>query len=162
MPRQVNFHSIWRTNSNLNKLLDKNIGLSSIFWISKDFDNGDNSLTANPHAKLLKTIRNYLEHRFTNITLNFIDVNKDKLLILDEPTNGLDPLGIQELRDLIRSFPEKGITVILSSHILAEVEHTADHIGIIHDGELKYQNIIDHNENLEELFMDVVKNGKRV
>ena len=87
-------------------------------------------------------------------------LNNPKLLILDEPTNGLDPLGIQELRDLIRSFPEKGITVILSSHILAEVEHTADHIGIIHDGELKYQNIIDHNENLEELFMDVVKNGK--
>ena len=77
MPRQVNFHSIWRTNSNLNKLLDKNIGLSSIFWISKDFDNGDNSLTANPHAKLLKTIRNYLEHRFTNITLNFFDGSVD-------------------------------------------------------------------------------------
>ena len=82
-------------------------------------------------------------------------------LILDEPTNGLDPLGIQELRDLIRSFPKKGITVILSSHILAEVEQIADHIGIIHDGELKYQNVIDHNENLEELFMNVVKNGKR-
>ena len=39
-------------------------------------------------------------------------LNNPKLLILDEPTNGLDPLGIQELRDLIRSFPEKGITVI--------------------------------------------------
>jgi len=89
-------------------------------------------------------------------------LNNPKLLILDEPTNGLDPLGIQELRDLIRSFPKKGITVILSSHILAEVEQIADHIGIIHDGELKYQNIIDHNENLEELFMNVVKNGKRV
>ena len=88
-------------------------------------------------------------------------LNNPKLLILDEPTNGLDPLGIQELRDLIRSFPKKGITVILSSHILAEVEQIADHIGIIHDGELKYQNIIDHNENLEELFMNVVKNGKR-
>ena len=89
-------------------------------------------------------------------------LNNPKLLILDEPTNGLDPLGIQELRDLIRSFPEKGITVILSSHILAEVEHTADHIGIINDGELKYQSIIDHSENLEELFMNVVKKGKRV
>ena len=88
-------------------------------------------------------------------------LNNPKLLILDEPTNGLDPLGIQELRDLIRSFPKKGITVILSSHILAEVEQIADHIGIIHDGELKYQNVIDHNENLEELFMNVVKNGKR-
>ena len=80
-------------------------------------------------------------------------LNNPKLLILDEPTNGLDPLG---------NFPKKGITVILSSHILAEVEQTADHIGIIHDGELKYQNTINHNENLEELFMDVVKNGKRV
>lgn len=89
-------------------------------------------------------------------------LNNPKLLILDEPTNGLDPLGIQELRDLIRSFPEKGITVILSSHLLAEVEQTADYIGIINDGELKYQNIIDHNENLEELFMNVIKNGKRV
>lgn len=88
-------------------------------------------------------------------------LNNPKLLILDEPTNGLDPLGIQELRDLIRSFPQKGITVILSSHILVEVEQTADNIGIIHNGELKYQNIINHNENLEELFMNVVKNGKR-
>ncbi|WP_018659288.1 lantibiotic protection ABC transporter ATP-binding protein [Allofustis seminis] len=89
-------------------------------------------------------------------------LNNPKLLILDEPTNGLDPLGIQELRNLIRSFPEKGITVILSSHILAEVEQIADHIGIINDGELKYQNLINHSENLEELFMNVVKNGKRV
>ena len=51
-----------------------------------------------------------------------------KLLILDEPTNGLDPIGMQDLRGLIRSFPEKGITVILSSHILSEVELIADHV----------------------------------
>ncbi len=86
-------------------------------------------------------------------------LNNPKLLILDEPTNGLDPLGIQELRDLIRSFPEKGITVILSSHILAEVEQTADHIGIINNGKLQYQNVINHNDNLEDLFMDVIKSG---
>ena len=89
-------------------------------------------------------------------------LNNPKLLILDEPTNGLDPLGIQELRDLIRSLPEKGITVILSSHILAEVEQTADHIGIINNGKLQYQNIINHNDNLEELFMDVIKSGMGV
>ena len=88
-------------------------------------------------------------------------LNNPKLLILDEPTNGLDPLGIQELRDLIKSFPKKGITVILSSHILAEVEHSADHIGIINNGKLEYQSKINHEENLEELFMDVIKSSGR-
>ena len=88
-------------------------------------------------------------------------LNHPRLLILDEPTNGLDPLGIQELRDLIKSFPEQGITVILSSHILAEVEQIADHIGIINNGRLAYQNAINHQENLEELFMNVVKKGRR-
>ncbi len=84
-------------------------------------------------------------------------LNNPKLLILDEPTNGLDPLGIEELRNLIKSFPKKGMTVILSSHILSEVEQMADHIGIISNGKLKYQNIIDPKANLEELFMNVVK-----
>lgn len=88
-------------------------------------------------------------------------LNHPRLLILDEPTNGLDPLGIQELRDLIKSFPEQGITVILYSHILAEVEQIADHIGIINNGRLEYQNAINHQENLEELFMNVVKKGRR-
>lgn len=82
------------------------------------------------------------------------------LLILDEPTNGLDPIGIQELRELIRSFPQRGITVILSSHILAEVAQLVDHIGIISDGELKHQDKISHDENLEELFMKVVRRTK--
>ncbi|AUS98036.1 lantibiotic ABC transporter ATP-binding protein [Clostridium thermosuccinogenes] len=80
-----------------------------------------------------------------------------ELLILDEPTNGLDPIGIQELRDLIRSFPGKGITVILSSHILAEVSQIVDHIGIISGGELKYQGKINLSEDLEALFMKVVR-----
>ena len=55
-------------------------------------------------------------------------LNDPKLLVLDEPVNGLDPLGIQELRALIRSFPQKGITVIISSHILSEIQQTADYI----------------------------------
>lgn|SRR5690554_2565420 len=80
-----------------------------------------------------------------------------ELLILDEPTNGLDPIGIQELRELICSFPEKGITVILSSHILAEVSQLVDHIGIISGGELKFQGEINLADDLEALFMNVVK-----
>ena len=79
-----------------------------------------------------------------------------KLLILDEPTNGLDPIGIQELRELIRSFPQQGITVILSSHILSEVEQIADHIGILSAGKLGYENKIDKGTDLEEIFMRIV------
>lgn len=89
-------------------------------------------------------------------------LNHPKLLILDEPTNGLDPIGIQELRGLIRSFPEQGITVILSSHILSEVELIADHIGIISNGILGYEAKINPGEDLESLFMQVVANSKKV
>ncbi len=88
-------------------------------------------------------------------------LNHPKLLILDEPTNGLDPIGIQDLRGLIRSFPEQGITVILSSHILSEVELIADHIGIISDGVLGYEAKINPGENLESLFMDVVAKSRK-
>ena len=62
------------------------------------------------------------------------------LLILDEPTNGLDPAGIHEMRDLLRRMPEEhGVTVFLSSHLLAEVEQTAGFIGIIHEGRMVCQ-----------------------
>lgn len=60
-------------------------------------------------------------------------LNNPKLLIVDEPTNGLDPFGIQDLRELISTFSGKGITVILSSHILSEVVQVVDEIGIISD-----------------------------
>jgi len=76
-----------------------------------------------------------------------------RLLILDEPTNGLDPIGIQELRQMLRNFPEEGITVIVSSHILSEIAKTADHIGIIVNGVLGYQGSMPEADRLEELFM---------
>ncbi|MXP75914.1 lantibiotic protection ABC transporter ATP-binding subunit [Lachnospiraceae bacterium WCA-9-b2] len=76
-----------------------------------------------------------------------------RLLILDEPTNGLDPIGIQELRQMLRNFPEEGITVIVSSHILSEIAKTADHIGIIVNGVLGYQGSMPEADRLEELFL---------
>lgn len=88
-------------------------------------------------------------------------LNRPKLLILDEPTNGLDPIGIQDLRGLIKSFPEQGITVILSSHILSEVEQIVDHIGIIANGVLGYQDAVTPGQNLEELFMQVVAMNRK-
>ncbi len=90
-----------------------------------------------------------------------------KLLILDEPTNGLDPAGIQEMRELIRSLPEKyAMTVIVSSHLLSEVDRLADDVGIISDGRMKYQGPLDklhgHDESrsLEEIFLELT-GGRR-
>lgn len=87
-------------------------------------------------------------------------LNHPKLLVLDEPINGLDPLGIQQLRELIRSFPKKGITVILSSHILSEIQQTADYIGIISGGRLGFEGKVDEQEDLEALFMEVTAKGR--
>ena len=84
-------------------------------------------------------------------------LGEPELLILDEPTNGLDPIGIGDLRELIKSFPKKGITVIISSHILSEVEQIADYIGIIANGQLWYQEKVQEDIDLEKLFLEVVK-----
>lgn len=63
-----------------------------------------------------------------------------RLLILDEPTNGLDPAGIQEMRELIKELPQRfGMTVVVSCHLLAEIDQMADHVGIIREGELVFQ-----------------------
>ncbi|QYK62267.1 lantibiotic protection ABC transporter ATP-binding protein [Paenibacillus sp. S25] len=88
-------------------------------------------------------------------------LNHPKLLILDEPTNGLDPIGIQEQRELIRSFPKQGITVILSSHILSEVEQIVDHVGIIAGGVLAYQEAVTPGQSLESLFMQIAQEYRK-
>lgn len=88
-------------------------------------------------------------------------LGEPELLILDEPTNGLDPIGIEELRELIRSFADQGITVIVSSHILSEVQLIADYVGIISNGILGYEGAIEKGKNLEALFMEVVKESRK-
>lgn len=86
-------------------------------------------------------------------------VARPKLLVLDEPANGLDPIGIEELRAQIRSFAEAGITVVVSSHILTEVAHVADRVGIIVNGTLAFESDFTEDIDLEKLFMDVCRNG---
>ncbi|MCH5186630.1 MAG: ATP-binding cassette domain-containing protein [Oscillospiraceae bacterium] len=85
-----------------------------------------------------------------------------KLLILDEPTNGLDPSGIQEMRELIKSLPQQyGMTVIVSSHLLSEIDKTAEDVGIIANGKMMYQGELsrlhetDKAKSLEEMFLDL-------
>ncbi|MCL7601914.1 ATP-binding cassette domain-containing protein, partial [Staphylococcus aureus] len=84
-------------------------------------------------------------------------IKKPEILVLDEPSNGLDPYGIQELRELLKLLTEQGTSIIISSHILSEIQVLADHIGIIHEGELKYQQRNNKDENLEEIFFKITK-----
>lgn len=66
-----------------------------------------------------------------------------KILILDEPTNGLDPAGIREIRELIKSLAEeRGVTILISSHLLSEIEQTATSVGIIFRGQLIFQDTL--------------------
>ncbi|SDW45204.1 ABC transporter ATP-binding protein [Tepidimicrobium xylanilyticum] len=72
-----------------------------------------------------------------------------ELLILDEPTNGLDPAGVREIRNLIISLPEIiGATVLISGHILSEIELVADHVGIIHRGNLLFQGTLEELKDM--------------
>ena len=66
-----------------------------------------------------------------------------ELLILDEPTNGLDPQGTREVRGLIRDIAAEGTTVFVSSHLLAEVEQICSHVGVMRTGELVFQGTLD-------------------
>jgi ABC-2 type transport system ATP-binding protein len=70
-------------------------------------------------------------------------LNDPELLILDEPTNGLDPPGIREVRDLLRSLADAGKTVLVSSHLLDELQHICDHVVIIRTGALIFDGPID-------------------
>lgn len=87
-----------------------------------------------------KKVKNYSLGMKQRLGIALALLNSPKLLILDEPTNGLDPAGIREVRDLIRDMPENhGITVFVSSHLLSEVELMADNVGIINKGKIKFQ-----------------------
>ncbi len=81
-------------------------------------------------------------------------IGKPPILILDEPTNGLDPVGIHEIRTLIRSLPQKfDCTVLVSSHLLSEIELMADDIGILNHGNLLFEG------TLEELKQEALVKG---
>jgi ABC-2 type transport system ATP-binding protein len=87
-----------------------------------------------------RLVRHYSLGMQQRLAIALALLNQPKLLILDEPTNGLDPFGIQEIRDLIRGMPQKeGVTVFLSSHLLSEVELMATHVGILQSGNLRFQ-----------------------
>jgi ABC-2 type transport system ATP-binding protein len=92
-------------------------------------------------------------------------LTEPELLILDEPTNGLDPEGVRWLRDLLRSMAAEGATVLVSSHILAEVAHTVDSVVILDHGQLVAQSsladLTDGGQDLEDAFLKLTKELSR-
>lgn len=121
-------------------------------------------------SSALKTVRLYEQRdkKLSNYSLGMKQrlgiamaiLGNPKLLILDEPTNGLDPAGIQEMRQLICSLPkERNMTVIISSHLLSEIEQMADQVGIIHHGRMLYQGSLadleTHGDKLEDVFLEM-------
>jgi len=78
-------------------------------------------------------------------------LNNPSLLILDEPTNGLDPNGIIEMRELLKAINrQQGVTILVSSHLLAEIEKLVTHVGVIHKGSLLFQGTLSGLQNKQQ------------
>src|SRR5215210_2885316 len=107
-----------------------------------------------PHAKLqeridslIKTVgldrarkrqlKEYSKGMTRRIGLAQALINEPELILLDEPTSGLDPIGTAEIKELIRELREQGKTIVLSGHLLADMQDICDRIAILHRGELK-------------------------
>lgn len=89
-------------------------------------------------------------------------ISSPKFLILDEPLNGLDPDGISDLRILLTKLSQNdGVSILISSHILTELEQVATHFGILHEGkiakEFNSQELSDNNITLEKIYMKITK-----
>lgn len=88
-------------------------------------------------------------------------LNDPEILILDEPTNGLDPQGIRQIRDIIKKIAAQGTTILLASHLLDEVEKVCSHVLVLRKGEILYSGKVDNimaNEGFFELQVSDVEN----
>lgn len=86
-----------------------------------------------------KKVKNYSLGMKQRLGIAMALAREPRLLILDEPTNGLDPAGIEEIRGLLRHLAEHGVTVMVSSHLLGEIDKTANMLGILSQGRLIFQ-----------------------
>jgi ABC-2 type transport system ATP-binding protein len=86
-----------------------------------------------------RPVRTYSQGMRQRLGLAAALMRQPKLLILDEPSNGLDPQGIQEIRRLLLQLNDEGTTIFLSSHLLAEIEQMCTRVGVLRDGRLILQ-----------------------
>ena len=96
-----------------------------------------------------KKVKHYSMGMKQRLGLGFALIHDPELLILDEPTNGLDPNGINEMRQTLFQLRDEGKTILLSSHILAEIEKIASHVGIIKDGAMVFEGSLNELEKIK-------------
>jgi len=111
-----------------------------------------------------KKLKNYSLGMKQRLGLAMALLGNPKILILDEPTNGLDPAGIQEMRCLLKSFvTDRDMTILISSHLLSEIEQLADSVGIINQGEMVYEGRLSdlacQGQHLEDIFLTLTEHS---
>lgn len=109
-----------------------------------------------------KKVNAYSQGMRQRLGIGLALLGSPELLILDEPTNGLDPNGIKEMRELLMQLAHDGTTVFLSSHVLSEVEKIVSDIGIIHKGRLLFQGPVEtlREKAEEEVILDTGDNRR--
>ncbi|MFN4218183.1 MAG: ABC transporter ATP-binding protein [Candidatus Bipolaricaulia bacterium] len=92
-------------------------------------------------------------------------LNSPKVLILDEPTANLDPLGRKDVKDLLLRLKEQGTTVFISSHVLTEIERVCDRVAILHKGQLLTEGTVDEltqEKSLEDVFVELIRGAQDI
>ena len=122
--------------------------------------------TVGLEARNNKLVKNFSLGMSQRLKLAMVLLEDPELLILDEPVNGLDPDGIADLRERLLGLNQKdGMTILISSHILSELEHVATRFGILYDGEIvkevSPQDVIQKGSTLESIYMQHTRGNSR-
>ena len=139
----------------------------ALYWrsIGRDGDQNLDEVVAITKlgTALDKKVRSYSQGMRQRLAIAQAMLGAPDLLVLDEPTNGLDPQQIAEMRDVLKRYAATGRTVIVSSHLLAEVQQTCSHVVLMHRGHLiafgQMEDILNRNhrsETLEEIFLELI------
>ncbi len=139
-----NFYPYMTANQNL-KLICKIKGISD--------DKIDDTLkTVNLHERKNSKFKTFSLGMKQRLAIASALLNNPEILILDEPTNGLDPQGIHEIRQIIKEIASKGTTILLASHLLDEVEKVCSHVVVIRKGIKLYSGRVDEMTASKGLF----------
>lgn len=111
-----------------------------------------------------KPVRSYSQGMRQRLGIAQAMLGRPELLLLDEPLNGLDPPQIRALRDVLRAYAASGRTVVVSSHLLSEVQQTCSHVVVLHRGRVVLAGAVEEllagRRQLEEVFMELVGEGE--